>query len=613
MGRNGAYFVCNEELRLSKISADGDAVYQTNLPFLYSGMACDSQGVLYMTAPSLNSIWKLVETGTPTFVLVAGAGAGFLDGAANTANLRSPARPVFDPQDNLYFLDRGNLAVRKLSPAGVVSTVAGSPSNTLAQDGQGQAAGFTQPRALALLPDGNLLVLDGKQLRKVTPGGAVSTLPAAVPPTLADATLAVQDANTAYAISGHSIVQLALDGSSSTVAGAADQPGYTEGIGTDARFSNPGSAVLDKQGQLLVADKDNHVVRRLALPSRQTSPLVGRAPQPGYVDAQGDQARFSTMGPAAVDAAGNVYVVDTAQQTLRKITPAGQVSTVLRNFPASQIAIPLLGVRTIGILAVDPSGSVFYSVRDRTIIKMALDGSTQVLAGQAGVVGFSDGQGAQATFAQPMALALDPQGNLLVADGPVIQYISGFQYETYSYTYGTTIRKITPSGAVSTLVGTPGKTYTVSSGFGSVQGSALDRLDSFVAPLSMAFDASGNLYVADLKVIGIRKVAPDGSVSLVQLKQTLADPPVLLAVSTTGSLYSVLIIASSVTSQAGVTVAKLESDGTSSTVVGRFGSTGVQTGTLPGSLGSTTSGLVAGPGNTLYCCSENSVLRINLP
>jgi len=584
-----------------KVSAGGESRYMASLPsentVSATGMACSPAGELFICAGTFNhAIYKLVEQGTPTVTLVAGvsqpSGGGFVDGAGTSARLKQPTAPVFDQAGNMYFIDAGNRAIRKLDASGVVSTVAGQPANTTMSDGQGAAAGFASPTAITMLSDGNLLVTDGSRFRLTTPAGAVTTLPLS----LTDPSVpASARAANIWVFTGSAVRKLALDGSSSVLAGSADGTvGYADAIGDAVRFGGgaaPASSVASIAGQLVVADITNNVIRRIDVASRQTTTILGRFPQPGQQDGTGDQARFAAIGASCVDAQGNVYATDKTQKKVRKITPDGQVTTLFSDFPIE------------GGIAVDASGS-FYGVRNRTIVKVSPDGTQQVVAGQAGTLGFSDGPGTQATFAQPGALAFDAQGNLLIGDMPQYEIInlSGGLAQLIRSIYGGTVRRLTPGGLVSTVAGTPGRTVTS-------QQSAPDSAPApeIRGPASIASDSAGNIYVLDSTSTGIRKIAPNGVVSA--LLSPAGFPSngagsANLLIQKDGALYFV--------GGLNTTVQKLDlASGSITTAVGRTDRTGVQLGPLPGTLAAIT-GLVSGPDKRIYAFSENSWIKIVL-
>lgn len=222
-----------------------------------------------------------------------------------------------------------------------------------------------------------------------------------------------------------------------------------------------------------------HGALRLPAQSYDFSTLAGAYNARGFADGTGGEARFYYPSGIAVDPAGTLYLADTDNRALRRISPTGLVSTIPVQ-PAGHFLAP---VRII----LDAAGNLYVSdAKNHTISRVSPGGMATVIAGQPGSVGATDGIGSSARFAGPAGLAFDPQGNLYVAD-------SG----------NAAIRRITPGGAVTTFAGTLGTT-------GSRDGPAASAL--FAHPLQLAFDRTGNLYVADAPAT-VRKISPDGIVS----------------------------------------------------------------------------------------------------
>jgi hypothetical protein len=312
---------------------------------------------------------------------------------------------------------------------------------------------------------------------------------------------------------------------------------------------------------------------------------AGASSQAGQVDGEGAQARFANMGASCVDQSGNVYVIDTLAMTLRKVTPTGSASTLFTGFPSD------------GGVAVDAQG-YFYGVRNRTIVKVAPSGAQQVWAGQTGVLGFADGAGAMASFASPMGLVFDAQGNLLVGDSP--NSTAPASLSVYlNYTYGATIRKITPAGVVSTIAGIAGRVFSEYDIY--VSPTPFPGKDvTFIWPNALATDATGRIWVLDRS--GVRRIDAQGSAP-VWLSRDANPTSMSYAAGSAGDVYVAR----------GHVIRKLSADGTQTVVAGvdTPDHEGVQLGALPGSLGQVTS-IVNGAANVLYACSENSVLRIQM-
>jgi streptogramin lyase len=262
-----------------------------NKPF---GVAADSLGNIYV-ADAGNNVIRLI---TPAGVVSTFAGTGVAGSAdgTDTATFNSPLGVATDKAGNVYVADYENDIIRKISPAGVVSTLAGKGGVPGVADGLDTAARFNLPEAVAVDASGNVYVVDNgnNAIRKITPAGQVTTL--------------------------------AGNGS----------PGSANGTGNNASFNSPFGIALDAAGNVYVADAGNNMIRKIT-PSGTVTTLAGRT-SAGAGNGTGNAAMFNTPSGLAVDAAGNVYVADENNNQIRKITPAGVVTTLARK-PQSSILL----------------------------------------------------------------------------------------------------------------------------------------------------------------------------------------------------------------------------------------------------------------------------------
>ncbi len=325
-------------------------------------------------AASGQSVWNITTVAGRVGV------GGYADGAGNQAQFRLPNSAAVDRAGNVYMADTANNTIRKISPDGVVSTLAGSSGNHGNANGTGSEARFWAPFGIAVDRAGNIYVADtaNNTIRKVTPKGLVSAL-----------------------------------------AGLAGHPGSTDDTGTNARFRNPWGVAVDSLGNVFVADMSNDTIRKIT-PTRMVSTLAGQAGISGGVDGAGTSAQFNHPFAIAVDGADNLYVSDSANDTVRKITPGGVVST-LAGLPGQAGSTDGSGNAARFWnpqgLAVDGKGNIYVAdTGNHTIRRITPTGEVTTLAGLAATSGATDGIGKDARFNSPGGLAVDNTGNLYVAD-----------------------------------------------------------------------------------------------------------------------------------------------------------------------------------------------------
>jgi len=270
------------------------------------------------------------------------------------------------------------------------------------------------------------------------------------------------------------IRMISTGGVVTTLAGAAGSPGTTDATGTAAQFSQPTGVAVASGGDIYVADSVNNTIRKITSGGVVTT-FAGKAGTAGTTDATGTSALFNQPYGVAVDGSGNVYVAELGSDTIRMITSGGVVTT-LAGTAGSAGSVNGTGANAtfnqpIGI-AVDGSGNVYVADSANNMIrKIASGGVVTTLAGAPGTQGSADGTGAAARFHSPRGLAVDGSGNIFVADSE-----------------NCTIRKITPAGVVTTLAGSPGN-------FANAAGTGAAAL--FDVPVGVAVDGSGNVYASD--------------------------------------------------------------------------------------------------------------------
>jgi sugar lactone lactonase YvrE len=524
------------------------------------GLAADAQGNVFVADSYNNRIRKIDASGrTTTF-----AGNGLTNeqdgtgGPNGTAEFSRPTGLVLDGQGNLFVSDNWYPAIRKVDPAGNVTTFAGNHA-TGHVDGPATTAEFQSPCGMAIDALGNLYVADGQWIRKIDPSGNVSTVagdgnggyvdgPAATAEFNNPQGVAVDAQGNLYVgdTANNRIREIDTTGNVTTLAGNGTG-GYADGTGGangTAEFYSPYGLATDASGNLWVADNNNGVIRSVS-PNGDVTTVVGSHARIGdqdgaantaglstpialAFDSQGDlfftesasvvrkvdtSGTVSTLGgngnggyfdgthdhdgsaefyfpyATAFDSQGNLYVADQGNNSVRKIDPLGTTTTPI-NHTANGPGGALIPLGQPSGIAVDAQDNVYVSDSDQsTILKMDTAGNVSVLAGGNSSSHFADGQGAAAGFYYPSGLAVDGAGNVLVVDS-----------------FNCAIRKVDPSGNVTTVAGTGGTC-------GYQDGPSSSAQFRFSLGNELVLDAQGNIYVADQDNHVIRKVDTAGNVT----------------------------------------------------------------------------------------------------
>ncbi|HEY0884083.1 MAG TPA: hypothetical protein VGE20_02305 [Ramlibacter sp.] len=487
----------------------------------------DSSGNVYVADQAAHAIRKITPAGSVS-TIAGSAGAGFADGPGAQARFQSPSGIAVDGDGNAYVADSGNSSIRKITPAGIVSTIAGGPFGTPAFSNL-----ISYPVSVVADEEQNVYFVDQRSVRRIDRDGRISTLAEGITTGLLNG-LARDGAGSIYVTedSRETLRRITSDGQTSVLTDvysgcSTGSPGYFHARGVAVR----------PDGHVLVTSLEESVVCQLSFNGGMTLVAGGgagdppdvpqvidssgasqRLPSTGYgiaVDAQGNvfiAAHHSELlrlgadhvltkiGPGArdvaVDAQGNVYaainpvLLGIHMTEVLKISPTGQSTTLKGTIPSSQAFTSSLFWfdGPLGI-AVDPSGNVYVSEATHVIRKVTPEGIVSVLAGTRGQSGSGDGPGLQAQFNTPQGLAADPAGNVYVAD-----------------TGNHLIRKIAPDGVVSTIAGSP-----TSAGYADGVGTAA----RFSAPTRVALDPDGSLWVADRDNYVVRKITPGASVTTV--------------------------------------------------------------------------------------------------
>ena len=595
-----------------------------------TGITTDASGNIYVADASNHKIRKITPEGVVT--TFAGSTAGFADGIGTAAQFDYPHHIAIDTSGNLYVTDHNNHKIRKITPEGVVTTFAGSGALG-DDDGTGAAASFNKPTGITLDASGNVYVADGlnHKIRKITPEGEVSTL-AGSAEGYEDGTGAAAKFNYPLGITidtsgnlyvadngNHRIRKITPLGVVTTFAGRYRS--FADGLGTAAYFTSPTGITIDTSGNLYVVDYQNYRIRKIT-PEGLVSTIAGSTL--GIEDGPGAVAKFNYPSGITIDASGNLYV--TERHSIRKMLSSkiligdstgqsgnhpvvltaddGNGGTINQTFTITVGVVPTVtssaataitsieatlhgDVTSDGGAAITERGFVYaLTSADSTptvaeasgvnVIKVIVTGTTgsftETLSGVTGnsdysfisyainnfgttqgvvqtfttvnraptftstpittvkqgdiytyeikvydadgdnltiiaatlpswlnltsmertvstfagsTQGFADGTGTDAQFNHPTVPVLDAFGNI---------YVPEF--------YNSKIRKITPEGVVTTFAGSTG-------GFADGTGTAA----KFSSPVGITIDTSGNLYVGDKGNHNIRKITPEGVVT----------------------------------------------------------------------------------------------------
>jgi uncharacterized protein (TIGR03437 family) len=478
-----------------------------------SAVAVDGAGNLFIADTSNFRIRKVAIDGTITTVAGNGRGYGGDGGSAVNAQLANPQGIAIDSSGNLFIADVRNNRVRKVDASGIITTVAGNGQQGYSGDGATAVnAQLNRPQSVVVDAAGNLFIADScnTRIRKVTPAGLITT-----------------------------------------IAGTG-QAGYSGdgGSASSAQLNVPSAITLDAAGNLLIADNNNSRIRKMT-PAGSMTTVAGNG-QYGYSGDSGPSTSAQLFNPygVAIDAAGNLLIADSGNNNVRKVSAAGIITTATgASVTGSGACCPYL-LRGVGS---DSGGSLFITdAAHGQVRRVAANGSSAVVAG-IGQQGYA-GDGGLATSAQlnsPNAVTVDAAGNLYITDqgnnrirkvsttGVISTAAGNGQFGnsgdgglatsaqlnlSCSYQCGGValdaqgnllfadygnhrIRKVSTNGVISTVAGNGNP------GFGGDGGSATAA--SLYYPASVALDAAGNLYIADNGNGVIRKVSPGGTISTI--------------------------------------------------------------------------------------------------
>ena len=483
--------------------------------FFYGYPAIDSSGNIYGAIGQPNEAHSVVKiTPAGVYSVLAGPGGitsnGYADGTGSAARFNSPKGSCLDSTGNLFIADTANNRIRKVTPAGVVTTFAGSgvAGNT---DGTGVAAQFNSPIAICCDSSDNLYVLDGtpiNKIRKITSAAVVTTFYTTSSGQLqSSGFLAVDSSGNIFLPNTNSniIHKITPAGVLSNFAGSG-AAGSANGTGAAATFRAPQGIVIDSSDNLYVIDYLNYTIRKITSAAVVTT-LAGNPGTPGTTDGTAGAATFNLNTAIGINISnGDLYVTpNTLGNFFRKITSAGVVTSIpTGNLGNGQrdgyLNSALYGGSIVG-LSVTSTGLIYIPDTNNHVIRV-LDiagNSVTTLAGSPGSTrGFADGTGVNARFDSINSVTVDSSGNVYAAD-------RGNQ----------TIRKITPGGVTTTLAGSPRL-----SGYVDATGSSA----RFNNPSGLCVNSSGEIFVVESSNVVVRRVSQSGVVTTIAGNAGLAAP-----------------------------------------------------------------------------------------
>ncbi len=321
------------------------------------------------------------------YTTIAGSEAGHLDGPGNKALLYSPEGITVDSKGNLFVTEYRTSIVRKISPDGTVSVLAGKAMELGDTDAKGAAARFSRPHGLVAVGDSVMYVCDMKNF---------------------------------------TIRKVLYDGTVTTFAGISGEEGSLDGYRTKSTFSQTEAIAVNSKGDLFVADSYNFTIRKISA-NGMVSTLAGVAKKPGYADGTGADALFNKPLGIAIDGNDNIYIADCDYDgegggncLIRKITPGGKVTTFagIPKSPGHKDGNRKKAQfdRPVGI-TVTSDGIIYLADTEADLIrKIDKKGNVTTIGGTYLEEKFADGMGSEARFADPQSIVVDKNGILYIAD-----------------------------------------------------------------------------------------------------------------------------------------------------------------------------------------------------
>ena len=491
-----------------------------------NAVAVDGQGNLYIANSGLEMVLKVSATGIISIAAGNGLNAAGGDGSlATAASLLFPSSVAVDSSGNLYIADAYAGVIRKVNSSGIISTVGGGGNSGLGDGGPATQASLSLPTGVAVDKSGNLYIVDAGngRVRMISAStGVISTFAgtgtngyggdggqAVNAPLGGPRGVAVDSSGNVYIADTFNclIREVTPNGVINTVAGTphACGSGGDGGPATKATLSNPETLTVDSSGNLYIADTGNETIRRVSNGTITT--IAGTAGKGGFAGDGGSAAAalFSTPSGVAVDSSGNIYVADTDNNRIRKVVQGGNVTT----FAGTTTSIGDNGPSTKARLnrptgaAVDSAGNLYIADNgENRIRKVTLSGTITTLAGngQGGNAG-NNGPASGAILNSPSGVAVDSAGNVYIADaGNALVH-----------------RVDATTGNISIFAGGGGASY---SGPGTAGDGGPAVGAGLFYPSSVAVDGAGNVYITDFVAsnnptasFAIRRVTTDGKIN----------------------------------------------------------------------------------------------------
>jgi trimeric autotransporter adhesin len=478
---------------IRKVALDGTI---TTVASIYAAdLKLDAAGNIY-AVDGFNAAYKITPSGALSLIAGGNLGSGGDGGQATSAGLAYPDGIALDAAGNIYIADTYNCKIRMVNPSGVISTVVGTGvCGRLGDNSVATKAQIAYPTAVVIDSAGTMYIGEYGRVRKVAPDQTVSTV-TGLGTTVADGPATASAVGTAIGLTldtagnlyiadaDNSRVRKVVGLNISTVAGTAAS-GYKGdgGAASASQLNYPIGVVFDPKGNLYIADEDNDRIRMVT--TAQTISTFAGADHYAGDNGSALSALLHLPQYSLTDAAGNLYISDTANSRIRKVTSTGTITTIAGNGvcayagdggPATSASLCLPGQ-----IALDSTGRLYIADSGNSVVRrIESNGTITTFAGTTYGDSGDLGPASAAKLRIPLGLAFDAAGNLYVSDE-----------------YSNRVRKITPDGKINNFAGTGTESF---GGDGGIATAA--RLDT---PGQLAVNGS-DVYIADTYNYRVRKV-----------------------------------------------------------------------------------------------------------